>query len=170
MEVLKTSRVVYVFQVLCIIETKSRFLLIKYRIATIKIGLNKNVSKIYWKIYWKTLLKRYSGICVFCKNAERLLLLKHLLKIKIAVPDKFSGAADRIYFSRFFKNFALIAGKDMCWSLFLVKLQAWIIESILWFTLVPCFHFGNHTQNNQLIRKHVIETYQVYCTVLLIYR
>ena len=159
MEVLKTSRVVYVFQVLCIIETKSRFLLIKYSISTIKT-----------EIYWKTLLKRYSDIRVFCKNPERLLLLKHLLKIKIAVPDKFSGAADRIYFSKFFKNFALIAGKHMCWSLFLVKLQAWIIESTLWFTLGPCFHFRNHTQNNQLIRKHVIEAYQVYCTVLLIYR
>ena len=42
----------------------------------------------------------------------------------------------------------------MCWSLFLIKLQAWIIESSSWITRAPWFHVRNHTQSNQLIRKH----------------
>ena len=41
----------------------------------------------------------------------------------------------------------------MCWSLVLIKLEASVIESLLWFTGVLCFYFRNHTQNNQLIRK-----------------
>ena len=53
------------------------------------------------------------------------------------------------------KNVALITWKHICWSLFLKKMQAWIIESFLSITRVPWFHFGNHTQSNQLIRKHV---------------
>ena len=34
------------------------------------------------------------------QNADRLLLLKYLLKIKIAASDKFSEAAVRRYFSK----------------------------------------------------------------------
>ena len=46
MGVLKTSRVVYFFQVLCIIETKSRFLLIKYSVSKYSVSCKKGVLKI----------------------------------------------------------------------------------------------------------------------------
>ena len=46
------------------------------------------------------------------QNAERLLLLKYLLKVKIAARDKFSEAA----------VITIIIGKHLCWSLFLIKL------------------------------------------------
>ena len=93
-----------------------------------------------------------------------------------------------------FNNFALITGKHLCQSPFLIKFGAWIIEPLLLFTPVLCFHLKNHTQNNPLIWKHVkylvkehlnvrisntmfhflfrkaFETYQAYYTILLIYR
>ena len=55
-------------------------------------------------------------------NTGRLLLLKYLLKIKIAKPDKFSEAA--AFKIDGLKNFALISKKHLCYSLFLIKLQA----------------------------------------------
>ena len=57
----------------------------------------------------------------------------------------------------------------MCWSFFLIKLQAWIIESLLWFTHVPCFHFRNNTQKNQLIRKYVTYLVKKHLNVRSIY-
>ena len=90
------------------------------------------------------------------------------------------------------KYFALITGKNLRWSLFLIMLQAWIIESLLEFTRVTYLNFRNLPKAiwnciivNPLIRKHVrhlnehiiyfnfsflmskvFETYQVYYTNL----
>ena len=58
MGVLKTSRVVYVFQVLCIIETKSRFPLIKYSVPKYSVSCKKGVLKIE---YLQNLLKNIRG-------------------------------------------------------------------------------------------------------------
>ena len=57
----------------------------------------------------------------------------------------------------------------MCWSFFLIKLQAWIIESLLWFTHVPCFHFRNNTQKNQMLRKYVTYLVKKHLNVRSIY-
>ena len=46
--------------------------------------------------------KNFTGVLrtLTLQNAGRLLLLKYLLKIKIAAPDKSSEAAVRRYFSK----------------------------------------------------------------------
>ena len=59
------------------------------------------------------------------QNAGRLLLLKYLLKIKIAAPGKFSEAAVRRYFSKqMVLKISLITKKHLCQSPFLIKFQA----------------------------------------------
>ena len=45
------------------------------------------------------------------------------------------------------QNFTLVTGKYLWWRLFLIKLQVWIIESLLQFTCVTCFNSRNHTQS-----------------------
>ena len=62
--------------------------------------------------------KNFTGVLrTLTLNAGRLLLLKYLLKSKIAEPDKFSEAA--VFKIEGLKNFALISKKHLC--LFLIK-------------------------------------------------
>ena len=160
MQVLKTTRVVYVFQVMDHKKQNVRFysssivylqywsseqICLELKVWTssfLNIWSSRPRPKVSYKkcvLKIKILQNSLKNICAFLKISQMHLFVEHWRTATFEINSKnqnsstgedFRTSHSQIFFKiGFLKNFALITRKYLCWSILLIKLQAWIIES-----------------------------------------